>query len=220
MLSQHCRALIWTSRSYEDCREGDAAYLTAAEPFFVTAIPFTFDIACMSYEERIYNALVQGTPTSPRGLPAPLAALVVAQSKHETGNYTSNAFRTANNAFGYSYVPGGVWQKGAGLIADNGKPVAKYASVEDSAREIVDWIYRRVREGIFPVNLDGITTPEQYGALLKQAGYYGDSLANYVGGLKRWFSDLGSFAKANQGPVVVLAVVVLAVVFRKQLGFR
>jgi hypothetical protein len=173
-----------------------------------------------SYAQRIYQTAIAGTPTH-KGLPPALAALVVAQSKHETGNYSSNAFRTANNAFGYSYVPGGVWQTGAGLTADNGKPVAKYKSVEDSTREIVDWIYRRVQQGIFPANLDSITTPEQYAGYLKSAGYYGDSLSNYLGGLKRWFADLGSYAQAvakdNTGGVVIVALVVLALIFKDKL---
>lgn len=174
----------------------------------------------MSYEQRIYDTVRAGTPTNPKGVPAPLAALLVAQAKHETGNFKSNAFVTANNAFGYSYVSGGQWQVGKGLIADNGQPVAKYASVEDSAREIVDWIYRRVKEGKFPVNLDGITTPEQYAALLKNAGYYGDSLTNYLKGLKHWFSSLGDFAKDNSGSIGLLIGTAVAIYFLRKVIFK
>lgn len=128
---------------------------------------------------------LQGTPNNP-GVPAALAELLVAQSKHETGNYTSAFFRNYNNAFGYAFYAGSDYQAGAGTVADNGRPIAVYGSVNDSTMEVVDWIYRRYREGKFP-DLKTIRTPEQYAALLKSAGYYGDSLDNYLRGLKRFF---------------------------------
>ena len=144
------------------------------------------------YEQSIYNAARAGT-TNP-GLPDLLAELLVAQAKHESGNFDSRAFIQGFNAFGYSYVPGAVWQTGEpGLIADNGQPVAKYKSVADSTREIVDWIYRRVKEGKFPRDLSTITTPEQYAKLLKDAGYYGDTVSNYAGGLRRFFGGSSSW---------------------------
>lgn len=137
--------------------------------------------------DRIRAAALMGTPTNPRGVPETLAALMVAQAKHETGNFTSGPFLRDRNAFGYTYVAGAKWQIGPGTIADNGEPVARYASIEDSTAEIVDWIYRRIKEGKFPVNLNDITTPERYAQLLKDAGYYEDTEANYLEGLRRWY---------------------------------
>lgn len=141
------------------------------------------------YSNRIYNTAIKGTPTNPQGLPPFLALLLVSQAKHETGDFSSNAFVQDNNAFGYSYVPGAQWQAGAGIIADNGQPVAKYASLENSVGELIDWIYRRVKEGKFPANLNTITSPQQYAQLLKDAGYYGDTVQNYTAGLVRWLTD-------------------------------
>ena len=134
--------------------------------------------------------------------------LLVAQAKHETGNFTSNGFRLGNNAFGYSYVRGGAWQLPTpGRIADNGQPLAQYASVEDSTREVVDWIYRRVREGKFPSDLASITSPDKYALLLKQSGYYGDTLQNYSSGLRRFLADLVPEAvRDNPGATLLLTV--------------
>jgi len=143
-----------------------------------------------AWSQRIFDAAMKGTPTNPKGLPVILSGLLVAQARHETGNFSSTHFLQSNNAFGYSYVPGGTWQTGPGSIADNGQPVAKYRSVEDSTREIVDWIYRRVEQGIFPKDLNEIVTPEQYATLLKKAGYYQDTISNYTNGLIRFFADL------------------------------
>lgn len=164
----------------------------------------------MGYAERIYNAARADTPFNP-GLPADLAGLVVAQSKHETGNYTSNFFRNYNNAFGYSYFAGSNYQIGAGGIADNGQPIAKYYSIEDSTREIVDWLRRRERQGVFP-NLDTIKTPEQYAQLLKVAGYYGDSLQNYLNGLRAYWRPIAAI-----GLTLLVSAVVLGYMFRKDL---
>lgn len=156
----------------------------------------------MSYEQRIYNQARAGTSLNP-GLPETLALLVVAQSKHESGNYTSNLFRSYNNAFGYSYS-GSRYQSAAGTKADNGLPIAAYNNVEDSTKEIVDYIYRRRNSGQFPA-LDTITTPEQYAALLKQVGYYGDTQSNYTRGLKSFFSS-AVVAAAGGGTLLLLGL--------------
>jgi len=142
------------------------------------------------YSNEILQAAAAGTPTNPKGLPPNITSLMLAQAKHETGNFSSNLFTKYKNAFGYSYVPGGTaWQVGGGTKADNGVPIAVYKSVADSTREIVDWIYRRVKEGKFPANLDLIKTPDEYGVLLKNAGYYEDTVQNYTAGLKNFFQS-------------------------------
>ncbi len=144
----------------------------------------------MLYDDRIYAQAVKGTAINPKGLPPVLASLVAAQAAHETGNFSSNIFKSFNNAFGYSYFPGSQYQSGSGTIADNGQPVAAYQSIEDSTRELVDWIYRRVAEGRFPADLSKITTPEYYAQLLKQSNFYTDTLSNYTAGIKRYFVNV------------------------------
>lgn len=142
-----------------------------------------------AFSNEIYNAATAGTPKNPKGLPATLASLLVAQAKHESGNFSSNLFVKYNNAFGYNYVAGATWQTGQGTKADNGMPIAVYKNVGDSAREIVDWIYRRISDGKFPANLSVINTPEEYAALLKNADYFQDNIDNYTHGLKTFFTS-------------------------------
>jgi hypothetical protein len=156
-----------------------------------------------------------GTPANPGGVPNALADLMVAQSKHETGDYTSHFFLNDNNAFGYSYYAQSDWQIGPGGVADNGEPIARYATIEDSAGEMVDWIFRRVHAGVFPANLNEITTPEHYAELLKAAGYYGDTVENYIEGLKRWF--IVNVGSTNLQGLFVVGLIATAFALRKQL---
>jgi uncharacterized FlgJ-related protein len=128
------------------------------------------------------------------GLPDNLSNLVAAQAAHETGDFTSNAYEKDNNCFGYKAVPGGKWQEGNGITSSEGDPYAKYASVENSVHEIVDWIARRQKEGKFPQDLTTITTPLQYATLLKNCGYYGDNIQNYTAGIINYFQNFSNIA--------------------------
>lgn len=168
-------------------------------------------------QDRIFNQATAGTPYN-RGVPAVLASLMVAQAAHETGNFTSNFFRNYNNAFGYSYFRGSPYQSGSGTLADNGLPIAVYRSVEDSVKEVVDWIYRRQKEGKFPADLGTIRTPEQYAKLLKDAGYYGDTLANYTAGLKRFFVAVIEELKkpGTQTAGAIFLILVAWLIFRRR----
>lgn len=135
----------------------------------------------MTTEQRVYaKALSLGVPDT-------LAKLIVAQSKHETGNYMSNAFLRNKNLFGYKYVG----QKNAtqGIKSSESDYYANYVSIDDSVTELVNWIKRRQKEGKFPANLASITTAETYATLLKNANYYGDKLQVYVNGLKKFFKN-------------------------------
>ena len=121
------------------------------------------------------------------GVSDTLANLIVAQARHETADFTSPIFRENNNAFGYTFVSGAKYQlPSGGRIADNGKPTAKYASVEDSAKEMVAWLQRREKEGKF--KLKDLTTPEAYAAALKGSGYYGDTESRYLTAIKKWLA--------------------------------
>jgi uncharacterized FlgJ-related protein len=138
----------------------------------------------MDYATEVYNRALTGTVKNP-GLPDTLAQLVVAWSEHESGGYTSPVFENTANAFGYKYS-GSNYQRG------NYEGYAKYDSIDDSTSEIVDYVYRRVRDGSFPSDLTTITTPDQLATLLQNAKpgpYYEDSETNYANGLANWFSS-------------------------------
>ena len=156
-------------------------------------------------QSLIYTTALQDS------MPDPLALLITAQAAHETGGFTSNFFVNGNNAFGYSCVNGAKWQSGCGTNADNGVPIALYASVQDSVHEMTDWIKRRQIEGSFPADLSTITDPTQYATLLKTAGYYGDTVANYAAGIASWFSDnIATVAIGGAGLLVIAVLILLA----------
>ena len=129
----------------------------------------------MTNEQKVYSTALNNN------IPGPLALLIVAQSKHESNDYTSAVFLDCNNSFGYK-----------ALNASQSCPLhpdyKKYSNIEESTLEIVNWIGRRLNEGNFPP-LDEITTAEQYAQLLKDNGYYGDSVYNYTNGLLNWFKS-------------------------------
>lgn len=144
----------------------------------------------MSYEQRVYDAAIKG------GLPVPLSLLLVSQSKHESNNYTSPIFLDCNNSFGYKAV-----RSSCDLHPD----YQNYQDIEGSTIEIVNWIYRRLNEGNFPP-LETITTPEQYAQLLKQNGYYGDSISNYTAGLIRWFKSNIEGVAIGGGSLIIIGI--------------
>lgn len=144
------------------------------------------------------------------GMPEMLAVFIVAQARHETGNYTSRFFTQYKNAFGYSYVRGAKWQlPDPGPVADNGQGIATYSMVQNSVHELTDWIKRRQVAGVFPANLNAITSPEQYASLLKQASYFGAPLELYAAALRRHVEQLGEFVKDNGAAFAIAAAVVL-----------
>ena len=178
-------------------------------PVFLRVADLNF---ILPYDQTIYDTAVAD------GIPDTLALFMVAQARHETGNYTSRFFTIGKNAFGYSYVPGAKWQLDlGGPNADNGVPIAQYASVQNSVHELTDWIRRRQAGGIFPQNLSNITTPQEYARLLKAAGYYQDTLQNYTNGLVNWLQQIGSNLFSAKGTTITAIIIILLVAFRKKL---
>lgn len=146
---------------------------------------YHYSIYFMTTEE--IGALIYATAFAD-GMPENMATLIEAQSKHETGLYSSHAFIQDNNCFGYKHVPKGRWQIGDGIKSSEGDPYAKYRSIENSVHELTDWIKRRQKEKKFPADLNTITTPRRYAFLLKGCGYYGDTIANYTAGLTHFMA--------------------------------
>lgn len=134
-----------------------------------------------------YENTILTTATN-TGIPRTLAQLIIAQAKHETNNFTSKVFTENTNAFGYKHIEGGRFQMQAGRRSPEGNQYAHYSTLENSTRELIAWIHRRLVERKFP-QLDTITTPTQYAALLKKCGYYTDRTSTYATGLKKWFNN-------------------------------
>lgn len=166
----------------------------------------------MTNEELIFNT------ARADGMPQILATIIVAQAKHETGNFTHRFFTTGKNAFGYSYVSGAKWQLPTpGPKADNGVAIAQYATIENSVHELTDWIKRRQKEGAFPADLSTISTAAQYAQLLKNKGYFGASLSSYTAALENWLKKMGEIATEPLTWVIIAATAALVYRYRKQL---
>ena len=152
----------------------------------------------MSYESQIYNKAIAD------GMPRPLALLIVAQAKHETNNFQSSIFQDCKNAFCYK-------------VFGNARPCPghtdyeAYNNVIDSTHEITAWIKRRLNEGNFPPLLT-VTDPVQYATILKNNGYYGDSLNNYAAGLENWYKD--NINGSMSAGILIAAIVAILIIRR------
>ena len=161
----------------------------------------------MIFDDRIYGQAVAD------GMPAILSTFIVAQARHETADYTSNVFTSCNNCFGYKWV-GQALATGPCTGSPEGDSYAKYDSIEKSTHEITGWIKRRQAEGKFPANLNTIVTPDQYATLLKQSGYYGDSLQTYLAGL---LLALGKIGNTQGSAILLLFIAIAALIWRKKI---
>ena len=168
----------------------------------------------MDIAQRIYAKALS------EGMPQFVSVCIVVQAAHETAGFTSNVFLSCNNLNGYKWVNQST-AAGPCLKSPEGDYYAKYNTIEDSVHEICAWIRRRQKEGKFPADLNSITTLEQYAQLLKNSGWYGDSVANYTSGLYYWSDKLVGLLK---NPVVdvsfVLIIIILGIVAYKKKLFK
>lgn len=131
-------------------------------------------------QQQAYDAAIYQQATS-QGIPQAVAQNIVAQARHESGDYTSNVFENTNNAYGYGLYAGSPWQTGGEF-----EGFAEYTNIQNSTGEIVDWLKRREAEG--KLSISSLTTPEAYATALHNQGYFTDTLDNYINGMKAAFS--------------------------------
>jgi len=94
----------------------------------------------MSIDEQIYTAALKA------GFTPSAAKLIVAQARHETGNYTSYQYRTNNNLFGMKFVNQPLATKGN--KSPEGDFYAKYPNVAASVQDLVNRNYKISRGGV------------------------------------------------------------------------
>jgi hypothetical protein len=114
------------------------------------------------------------------GFPLVLCNLIVAQSKHETGNYTSRQFVFNNNAFGYGRILGDPDQIGSGgKHPEDSGVYAKYESLDKCMNDIIQY-YTKRKTMFFRVK-----TAAEFAQLLRDYRYYTDNVANYTRAIVR-----------------------------------
>jgi len=146
---------------------------------------------------RIYNALVK------EGVPDVNARIIIGQTRHETASYSSNVFKVNNNIAGMKVpsVRKSPYILGAGTAPPSNEgstPYARYASIEDSARDLVHWLkYQKV-------NWAQVNTPESYASFLKSKNFYGPSAGFYGGQIRKFFDQMKNWVFKNPGKTVLL----------------
>lgn len=164
----------------------------------------------MGYAQRIYAKAIAD------GLPSRIANYLVYQSAFETAGWTSNVFRSCNNGFGYKWVGQSVATGGC-LVSPEGDQYALYRTLEDSVHEMVLWIRRRQASGVFPADLNTISTLDLYASYLKSADFFGAPVGQYAMGLLRWYTEIGDLSSGVKVSGVVLLLVALGLVYRKKI---
>lgn len=113
-----------------------------------------------------------------------LTPFVIAQAKHETDNFKSNLARNHNNIFGMQKVRKRKNFQNGEVIAEGGKPFGTYKSKNDAVRDFLEYL-RMWKKKPFPRT---VSSASAYARALKDRGYFGDLLSNYVNGIERWIA--------------------------------
>ena len=117
-------------------------------------------------------------------IPPQLAIYIAGQAAFETNDFSSPAFTTDNNCFGYKYNIQSVHQsKEKGITSSEGDNYAKYDSIDRSCEELYFYIRRRVQEFEFPKDYTKVSSTLIYAELLKAHSYFGGSIQVYSNGI-------------------------------------
>jgi hypothetical protein len=99
-----------------------------------------------------------------------------AVAMHETGKYTSALYKGARNAFGMR--PNQKRTKWYSAITSSNYAI--YDTYNDSINDIVEWM--QIYTGGVPKTVDGVD-------LMKQKGYFEDTLSNYKNAVTYFFNN-------------------------------
>lgn len=142
----------------------------------------------INYDQEIYNGAIKG------GATPSLAKLLVAQARHESGNYNNTQTIKNNNVFGFKYSRNSVYSQ-KGNISPEGDPYAKYDTLQDSIKDyIVRWMGKSSKVGgtrLQEFNTINEGDTNTYARKLKGYGYYSNvkgetdesAIRRYIGGL-------------------------------------
>lgn len=107
-----------------------------------------------------------------------MAEILIAQARHETGNFTSNLFVKSNNAFGMRHPSKRpTTSLGPFARAEGRGGYAHYESLEDSAMDMV--LYLRAR------NIPNYSQVRPYIRHIKKKNYFEDSYYRYAKAVER-----------------------------------
>lgn len=148
-----------------------------------------YKLTGLSFEANIVYSTARAC-----GLSDVQAKIIVSQAIHESANFKSNVFKVDNNAFGLKmpvrrsrlYI-----QRASYIVmrSEGSAPYAHYSTLENCVKDLLlGW------HGFVGTDWALIKTPEQYAALLKYKGYYGDTLSNYTAAIRRTYKVIENYS--------------------------
>lgn len=152
-----------------------------------------------SIDQQIYNAALS------KGFPTTSAKFLVAQARHETGNYTSNVFKMNNNLFGMKFANQPLATKGSPAPASEGDFYAKYNSPADSIKDQIDRYFVKTMGGVTFEQIKASKTPTEYATNLKKRRYFTAPLEEYIMGIERALMRIQviDIVKKNYGKIIL-----------------
>lgn len=126
--------------------------------------------------------------TSRNGLPADMAQMLAAQMAHETGDLASVA--APHNYAGLSTMS----ETGYARPSDEGGYYKAYNSDEEFADDYYKGYVKPYIKDLIAVRNDPMATAQ----VLKNNGYYTDTVENYGGGLSRFYKEFGGISVPYQ----------------------
>jgi hypothetical protein len=134
----------------------------------------------MTLDQEIYNLAIQ------EGFSPIASKLIVAQARLESANYGSNVFNNNNNMYGMKYVGQAIASRGtlapmnerSSSCQSGGSCVdrdyyAKYNTPSDSAKDVIQRLYKKTRKGIGFNELKDVKDAQEFADKLKTRNYYG-----------------------------------------------
>lgn len=134
----------------------------------------------MDIDQSIYNTAIE------EGFSPMSAKLIVAQARLESGHYSSDVFKANNNMFGMKYVAQPLATRGTlappnerskscreGGNCVNSDHYAKYSSVENSAKDTIQRLFKITKNGIGFEQLKDVKSATEYANKLKTRNYFG-----------------------------------------------
>lgn len=131
----------------------------------------------MTRKKNSIDAIIKETLTR-AGYSQRMADMVVAVSKHETGNFTSSLSRRAKNLFGMMQ-PRRRPTLSIGVTEASEGQFATFKSYEDAAKDFVLYLQNMKYPKDF-ADVDSLVS------FMRSKGYFTDTLSNYLTGVKRW----------------------------------
>jgi hypothetical protein len=134
----------------------------------------------MNLDQEIYNLAIE------EGFSPIASKIIVAQARLESANYGSNVFNNNNNMYGMKFVGQPLATRGtlapmnerSSSCQNGGTCVdrdyyAKYNTPTDSAKDVIQRLYKKTRKGIGFNELKDVKDAQDFANKLKTRNYFG-----------------------------------------------